>query len=75
MALSHPQVGDYYRNVGSVFRDAVWILNGIFISRDGIEHAHLTSALDTTESKTLALSVIADPRRYVLTDAAGDSAV
>jgi len=75
MPSSHPQIWDLYRNGGSVFRDAVWILNKIFISRDGIEYAHLTSALDTSESKPLALSVIADPRRYVLADGAGDSAV
>ena len=60
-----PQIGDRYRNVGSVFRNAVWILSGLFISRDGIEHAHLTSAWDATQCKTLALSVVADTSRFV----------
>jgi hypothetical protein len=66
MTSKQPQIGDRYRSVGSAFRNAVWILTALFTSRDGIEHAHLTSATDTTESKTLALSVISDPSRFVL---------
>ena len=65
MVTKQPQIGDQYRDVGTPFRTAVWILTGIFVSRDGIEHAHLTSAGDATESKTLALSVITDTKRYV----------
>jgi len=70
MNLKHPQVGDQYRNVGTTFRNAVWILSDTFISRDGIEHARLTSASDGTECKTLAISVVADTRRFVLAEAA-----
>jgi len=66
MASKQPQVGDQYRNVGTAFRNAVWILSEIFTSRDGIEHARLTSASDATECKTLAVSVIADTRRFIL---------
>jgi hypothetical protein len=66
MASKQPQVGDQYRNVGTAFRSAVWILSEIFTSRDGIEHARLTSASDATEFKTLAVSVIADTKRFVL---------
>ena len=66
MASKQPQVGDQYRNVGTEFRSAVWILSAIFTSRDGIEHARLTSASDATEFKTLAVSVIADTKRFVL---------
>jgi hypothetical protein len=66
MALKQPQIGDQYRDVGTPFRNAVWILTEIFTSRDGIEHACLTSIADATERKTLALSVVADTRRFVL---------
>lgn len=68
MALRQPQVGDQYRNVGTTFRNAVWILSEIFTSRDGIDHARLTSASDATECRTLAVSVIADTRRFVLAE-------
>ena len=66
MTSKQPQIGDRYRSVGMAFRNAVWILTALFTSRDGIEHARLTSATDATENKTLALSVIADPSRFVL---------
>ncbi len=65
MAPKQPQIGDQFRNVGNAFHNAVWILTEIFTSRDGIEHARLTSAGNAMESKTLALSVIADPKRFV----------
>jgi hypothetical protein len=65
MALKQPQIGDRYRDVGTPFRNAVWILTAVFISRDGIEHARLVSAGDATESKTLALSVVVDAKRFV----------
>jgi hypothetical protein len=68
MATKQPQVGDQYRNVGTAFRNAVWILSEVFTSRDGIEHARLTSAYDATECRTLAISVIADKRRFVLAE-------
>jgi hypothetical protein len=65
MTSKKPQIGGRYRNVGTVFRNTDWILSGLFISRDGIEHAHLTSAWDATQHKTLALSVVADRGRFV----------
>lgn len=73
MTSKLPQVGDQYRNVGTVFRNAVWILSEIFTSRDGIEHGRLTSASDATECRTLAVSVIADTRRFVLADPLGEN--
>jgi hypothetical protein len=66
MTAKHPQVGDRYRDVGTAFRNAVWILSEVFTSRNGIEHARLTSACDAMECKTLAVSVVADPKRFVL---------
>lgn len=66
MAPKQPQVGNQYRDMGTNFRSAVWILNEIFTSRDGIDHARLTSASDPTARKTLAVSVVVDTRRFVL---------
>jgi len=66
MTAKHPQIGDRYRDVGTAFRNAVWILSDVFTSRNGIEHARLTSASDPRECKTLAVSVVADPKRFVL---------
>jgi len=68
MAIKQPQIGDHYRDVGTPFRNAVWILAGIFVSGDGIEHARLISVGDATESKTLALSVVVDTKRLVPAD-------
>jgi hypothetical protein len=71
MTAKHPQVGDRYRDVGTAFRNAVWILSEVFTSRNGIEHARLTSASDGKECKTLAVSVMADPKRFVLEETEG----
>jgi hypothetical protein len=70
MISKDPQVGDQYRCVGSAFRNAAWILTEIFKSRDGIDHARLTSTHDATERRTLALSVVADTRRFTLAETA-----
>ena len=64
MTAKHPQIGDRYRDVGTAFRNAVWIVTELYSSRNGIEHAHLTSASDAKDCKTLAVSVVADPKRF-----------
>jgi hypothetical protein len=64
MASKQPQIGDRYRDIATTFPKVVWILSELFKSRNGIEHAHLVSASDATDSKTLALSVVADPKRF-----------
>jgi hypothetical protein len=68
MTSKQPQIGERYRDIGSSFPKTVWILSEMFTSRNGIEHAHLTSASDATDSKTLALSVVADTKRFVLAE-------
>jgi hypothetical protein len=68
MAAKEPQVGQQYRSVGSAFRNAAWVLTEIFTSHDGIDHARLTSTHDSTERRTLALSVVADTRRFTLAE-------
>lgn len=65
MKSKQPQIGERYRELGSAFRNAVWILSDVSMSGSGIEHAHLTSASDATACKTLALSVVGDPTRFV----------
>jgi hypothetical protein len=68
MKSQQPQIGERFRDVGSAFRNAIWILSRVSISGGGIEHAHLTSASDATVCKTLALSVVGDPTRFVPTE-------
>jgi hypothetical protein len=65
MATKQPQLGQQYRSVGTAFHNSVWILTSIFSGPEGIEHAHLTSAYDSTQRKTLALSVITDMRQFM----------
>jgi len=69
MASNQPQIGHRFKNVGTPFRTAVWVLTEIFVGPDGIDHARLTSAYDATERKTIALSVVADSRRFTLAEA------
>jgi hypothetical protein len=64
MTSNQPQIGDRYRDVATAFPKVVWVLSELFTTRNGIEHAHLVSESDAAESKTLALSVVADPRRF-----------
>ena len=66
MASREPQVGEHYRSVGSVSRNAVWVITEIVSGRDGIDHARLASVQDATQRKTLAVTVIADTRRFIL---------
>jgi len=74
MASKQPQVGQHFRNIGVPFRNAAWVLTEIFTSRDGIEHGRLISTYDTTERKTLAVSVIADRSRFLLEQASDGNA-
>jgi hypothetical protein len=72
MAFREPQIGQCYRRVGSVSRNAVWVLTAIFTNH-GIDHGRLTSVYDASDSKTLAVSVIADTRRFTLAEASDKS--
>lgn len=66
MAAKIPTPGQTYRNVEAKLRDADWILSKIFTGADGIEYAALQSSSDGTRRKTLALAIVADPRRFAL---------
>lgn len=71
MTPKQPQVGQRFRLVGTAFQNSVWIVTAIFGGPDGIEHARLTSAFDATLRKTIALSVVADPRQFTALAAPG----
>lgn len=64
MAVKQPQIGQQYRQVGTAFQNSVWVLSAIVVGPDGIEHAHLTSAYDTTRRKTISLAVLTDTRQF-----------
>ena len=55
-----------YRNLSVSLGNAEWIVDSIFIGTDTHEYADLRSASDHSSHKTLALSVVADPARFVL---------
>jgi hypothetical protein len=59
-----PAPGQRYRNVESRLHDAEWVLTKIFTGADGIEYASLQASSDPTRRKTLALTIIMDPRRF-----------
>jgi len=59
-----PLPGQRFRNVASRLRDAEWVLAKIFTGADGIEYASLQSSTDPTRRKTLALSIVTDPRCF-----------
>lgn len=70
MEAKQTAIGQRYRNVQVSSWNAEWVIGAIFKGTDGVQYADLRSVADRTEHKTLALSVVADPRRYVLVDAA-----
>jgi len=42
-----------------------WIVRALYTGRDNIEYANLILASDATEQKTLALSILRDPKRFL----------
>ncbi len=68
MANKQPVLGQRYRNLGSSFWNAEWIVNAIFKGTDAVQYADLRSASDHTQHKTLALSVVADATRFALVE-------
>jgi hypothetical protein len=59
-------IGERYRNLDLKTWKAEWIVEAIYKGTDHHEHAYLRSASDHTLCKTLALSVVSDPSRFVL---------
>ena len=65
MAAKKPTVGDHFRSLDVAWQNE-WIVELIRIGTDAHEYAHLRSAFDHTLRKTLALSVLSEPTRFVL---------
>ena len=65
MTPSQSKIGQTFRHIGTSFRSSLWVLTSIFTGANGIKHGHLTSAGDAARRKTIALSVITDPRPFV----------
>lgn len=66
MAAKRPVIGERYCNVHVPTSNNEWIVEAIYLGRDAHEYAYLRSASDHTLYKTLALSVVSDPTRFVL---------
>jgi hypothetical protein len=68
MAKRRVEPGQRYRDVqpGIYGRSAAsdWIVESVQTDALGIRHAHLISAADPTERKTLAAGVLIDPARF-----------
>jgi hypothetical protein len=60
-------VGQRYRDLQRVVfghLGRTWTVKALLTGSDGVEYARLVSDLDPTQQKTLAVSVLADPRRF-----------
>jgi hypothetical protein len=66
MATKRSVIGDRYRNLHVAAWNDEWIVEAIYTGTDAHEYAYLRSASDQTQYKTLALSVVSDPTRFVL---------
>lgn len=64
MATRKPVVGDRFRNLKVTWQNE-WIVEAIRMGADGHEYAQLRSVLDHTLRKTLSLSVLSEPTRFV----------
>jgi hypothetical protein len=65
-------VGERYRDRerGQFARPALdWIVEAIYTGTDGIGHAKLVCAVDPVKRKTLSVSILLDPKRFVRADA------
>lgn len=65
MAARKPVVGDRFRNLKVTWQNE-WLVEAIRIGTDGHEYAQLRSVLDHSLRKTLSLSALSEPTRFVL---------
>ena len=63
-----PELGQRYRDVEARLRTPDWIVARVFTGTDGVEYAWIESATDRTRRKTLALTILMDPRHFVPLD-------
>ncbi|MGO8917861.1 MAG: hypothetical protein ACLQJR_18315 [Stellaceae bacterium] len=67
-------IGECYREAGlRVFARPAsdWIVQAVYVGRDGIEHARLVGAADRSQQKTLSADILVDRRRFERIDGAG----
>ena len=62
--LAH--IGQHYRDLSVEISDAHWLVVAIYRSVVGIDHVLLRSTRDGSVQRTLALSVLTDPKRFAL---------
>lgn len=74
MEAKQPVIGQRYRNTHVTSWKDEWVIDAIFTGTDGLQYADLRSVSDRTAHKTLALSVVTDPRRFVPVEAAAAEA-
>lgn len=72
MAAIRPVIGDRYRNLHLATWNDEWIVEAIYTGTDAHDYAYLRSANDQSLYKTLALSVVSDPKRFVLVSTPDD---
>jgi hypothetical protein len=65
---SIPELGQRYRDVEARLRTPDWIVARVFTGTDGVEYAWIESTTDRTRRKTLALTILMDPRHFMLLD-------
>lgn len=64
---AEPEVGQRFRPVGrGMFGTApsAWEVIQVFTGIDGLPYVRLHKSDDPTQSKTMSLAVLADPRRF-----------
>ena len=69
MAVITPELGQRYRDVEARLRTPDWIIARLFTGTDGVEYAWIESTADRTRRKTLALTILMDPRHFQALDA------
>jgi hypothetical protein len=64
-----PELGQRYRDVEARLRMSDWVIARLFTGTDGVEYAWIESTADRTRRKTLALTILMDPRHFLPLDA------
>jgi hypothetical protein len=65
MAVRKPAIGDRFRNLDVTWQSE-WVVEVIRVGTDSHEYAQLRSVSDQTLRKTLSLSALLEPARFVL---------
>ena len=63
-----PELGQRFRDVEARLRMSDWVIARLFTGTDGVEYAWIESTADRTRRKTLALTILMDPRHFLPLD-------